>query len=305
MKQRFAKRRLLPGLFTAVVLLNVALGLLTLNFVQADTVTPRRERPARVVVISLDGARPDALLMAETPNLQALAARGAYTWTASTTFPPVTIPAHSSILTGLDTSEQGVTWNEYRAEPIDTPTFLSLAADVGYTTAMVVGKEKFEQFRQRDSMQYVFARQGDRSVVDQAVAWIEGGVEVMFVHFPNPDYFGHSTGWMSDTYLEMLYTTDQQIGRIIEALEAEGVFEDTLLIITADHGGHELVHGSDIPEDMLVPFLITGPGVEAGLELRQAVTNTDAAMTVLWALGLPLPESEIGRPVLEAFGRGS
>jgi len=286
-----------------IILGNLALILLTFSTAQADTLTPARPHPARVIVISLDGARPDAILQAETPNIQALAERGAVSWQASTVFPPVTIPAHTSMLTGLDTSEHGVTWNDYRDEPITTPTFLTLAAEAGYSTAMVVGKEKFSQFRQTDVMDYVFARVGDRSVVDEAINLIEGGVEVLFVHFPNPDYFGHSRGWMSDVYLNEFYNTDLQVGRLLTALDETGTAAETLIILTADHGGHDLVHGSDIPEDMTIPFILAGGGVISGMVLENDVHVTDAAMTVLWTLGLQLPETALGRPLREAFNR--
>lgn len=259
------------------------------------------DRPARVLLISLDGARPDALLQAQTPNIQALAAAGAVTWTASTVFPPATIPAHASMLTGLDVPEHGVNWNDYRTEAIKPVTFLTLAAEAGYTTAMVVGKEKFSQFVQDDTLAYTFARQGDRSVVDRAVQLIAEGVEVLVVHLPNPDYFGHSTGWMSTTYLRELTGTDLQVGRLMEALTLAGVRAETLILLTSDHGGHDTVHGSDIPEDMTVPFVLAGWRVRPGLTLTDEVHVTDAAMTILWALGLPLPTTDLGRVIEEAF----
>ena len=103
----------------------------------------------RVIVISLDGARPDAILQANTPNLQRLANEGAVDWQAQTIYPPATIPAHASLLTGLTPEEHRVDWNSYSTEVLAIPTFLTLTYDAGYATAMVVGKEKFDQFHQR------------------------------------------------------------------------------------------------------------------------------------------------------------
>lgn len=252
-------------------------------------------------MISLDGARPDAILQAETPNIQALAGRGAVTWNAQTVFPPATIPGHASMLTGLDVSEHGIDYNGYSYETIETPTFITLASKAGYKSAMVVGKEAFSQFHQSDDVFYELAYQGDRSVVDRVLTLIEADYEVIFAHFPNPDYFGHSTNWMSNTYFYELSNTDRQIGRLITALEERDLTDNTLIILTADHGGHDDVHGSNIPEDMTIPFIIAGPGVEAGIELETEVSVADTAMTVLWMLDLPLPETELGRPVHEAF----
>lgn len=287
-----------PHLLPRIVILLLAITTLTSILAEDD-------KPAlKVLVISLDGTRPDAILQAEMPYLQALAERGAFTWEASTVFPPVTIPAHTSMLTGLDVAEHGVDHNSYSLQIIETPTFLTLASEAGYKAAMVVGKEKFAQFHQSDDIYYEFAREGDRSIVDRVLTLIDSDYEVIFAHFPNPDYFGHSTEWMSETYLNELASTDHQIGRLTDSLTEHGILEDVLIIVTSDHGGHGDTHGQNIPEDMLIPWLTAGPGVREGYALESEVYVTDTAMTVLWALRLPLPESELGDPVYEAFIEG-
>jgi arylsulfatase A-like enzyme len=257
-----------------------------------------------VIVISLDGARPDAILQAQTPNIQALAQRGAVDWTAQTVFPPVTLPAHVSMLTGLDVSAHGVNWNDNDPSHgvLPSPTFVTLAQQAGYRTAMVVGKEIFWQVNQMADTDYTFARRGDGSVVDRVIELLQADYQVIFAHFPNPDYFGHSTGWMSDVYQYELSNTDWNVGRILTALDELGLTNETLVILTADHGGHGTVHGSDIPEDMNIPWIAAGPGIVPSTILHDARV-TDTAATVLAALGLPQPEGMAGRPIVEAFDR--
>lgn len=257
--------------------------------------------PARVIVISLDGARPDAIQQANTPHIDTLVARGAVAWHAETVFPPATIPGHASMLTGLDVQEHGVDHNDYRADPIEAPTFLLAAHEAGFSAGMVSGKEKLIQFRQHADIDYVFAREGDRSVIDAAITMLDDGVEVLFVHLPNPDYFGHAFGWMTDIYISELYSTDYQLGRLLAWLDENDLTDDTLIILTADHGGHDKVHGQRIPEDMRVPWIIAGPGVQAGISIEADVSVADTAHTVLYALGLTRPESELGRVVLPVF----
>ena len=77
--------------------------------------------------------------------------------------------------------------------------------------------------------------------------------------------------------------------------------QDTLIIITADHGGHGTSHGSSRLEDITIPWIIAGPGVRH-VVLSTNVSTTDTAATVAWALGLPIQPDWDGRPVLEAFG---
>jgi N-acetylneuraminic acid mutarotase len=255
--------------------------------------------PPRVVIISFDGLRPDAAQQAPMPNLLALAERGAYTWSAQTVRPPVTLSAHASMLTGLAPDAHGVLWNDYIPErgPITATTVFSLAHAAGYETVMVVGKEKFAHFDVPGTVdRYTFVTNGDQGVADQAIAEAALGFDLMLVHFPNPDFFGHSEGWMSATYLAQLPRSDEALGRLLAALPP-----DATVIVTADHGGHGFEHGANIPEDMTIPWIIAGPGVRAGHALAGPVSVADTAASAAQVLGLSLPAGALGRPVAEAF----
>src|SRR6185503_4118236 len=102
---------------------------------------------SRVLLISVDGLRPDLALRANAPNLRGLMARGSYTMWARTTDLAVTLPSHTSMLTGVPPSKHGVTWNSVvpttRIVYSRWPTLFEIAHRAGYTTAMVSGKSKF------------------------------------------------------------------------------------------------------------------------------------------------------------------
>lgn len=262
--------------------------------------------PTHVIVISLDGTRPDAIQQIDAPNILALAHRGAFSWTARTVFPPATLPAHASLLSGLDPAVHGADDNVVRpCGEFDFPTFLTLAEDAGYQTAMVVGKAPLCQFHTDDETTFVLAYEGDRSVVDSVIDLLHEDYTVIWAHFPNPDYFGHLYGWMSDTYLYELKNTDFQIGRILTEIDNLGVTDETLIFLTADHGGHDDEHGQDIPEDMLIPWIMVGPGVQQDFDLADTalenVNILDIPPTLLWTLGIPIPPEMTGRVVCEAF----
>jgi hypothetical protein len=258
-----------------------------------------------VVIISIDGLRPDAMAQADTPNLDALRRQGAYSPTAQSVLPSVTLVNHASMLSGMSPAKHGIDWNDYQPEAgyVNGPTVFNVAHDAGLSTAMVVGKPKLEQLARPGSVDnYIYAGFLDGQVVSQAVEVIQGGLpDLLFIHLPDVDTAGHAIGWMSVGQLLVVSRTDGFIGELVAVLEDGGYLGSTLLIITADHGGVDRAHGGDSPEEMTIPWLAVGPGVPVGVTLQSNITIYDTAATALYALHLPLPPEWDGRPVLEIF----
>jgi arylsulfatase A-like enzyme len=95
---------------------------------------------------------------------------------------------------------------------------------------------------------------------------------------------------------------DEALGLFLAALDARGLRSETLLILSADHGGHDTTHGSSLPEDMTIPWVASGAGVQPKA-LTSPVHTMDTAATAAFALGLPIPAEWDGVPVYEAFGQ--
>ena len=270
---------------------------------QEPTATPL-PRPARALILSIDGFRPDAIELTPMRNLGALMDEGAYSLVAQTIFPSSTLPSHSSMLTGLCPDKHGVNWNDYipnkgYASGID---IFDLAHTAGLRTVMVVGKEKLRQVTEPESTDvFEFINDRDLVIAARVVELIPQGFDLMLVHFPTPDWMGHKYGWLSPEQYSVLFRADEALQIILNALEGAGMRDDTLIIITADHGGHNTTHGSRRLEDMTIPWIIAGPGVKH-MVLSTDINTTDTAATVAWALGLPIQPDWDGRPVLEAFG---
>jgi arylsulfatase A-like enzyme len=168
---------------------------------------------------------------------------------------------------------------------------------------MVFGKEKLNYLVLENSVDELFGIDAhDPEVKEAAVEVIEAGMpNVLFIHFPDTDRVGHEYGWMSPNYLYAINYADGLVDEIVTTLEHEGYLGSTLLIITADHGGHDFEHGLDCPEDRTIPWLAVGPGVPQGITLISHINIYDTAATALYALDLPVPEHWDGRPVLEIF----
>jgi predicted AlkP superfamily pyrophosphatase or phosphodiesterase len=251
-----------------------------------------------VAIISVDGLRPDALTAEWAPHILALAQRGAYAFAAQTVYPSTTLPGHTSMLTGVEPSAHGVTFDEYRETfRLTTPTVLSLAHGAGKHTVMVIGKNKLRQLAVAGTLDsFVLATRGDVDVVNEAIALIPAGFDLLVVLLPQTDQTGHASGWMSAEYLAQVRQTDEAVSRLVSQLPPE-----TTVIVTADHGGQLKSHGSRNRLDMTIPWIIVGPSVVHRGPLSRPVRTVDTAPTVLVLLGITPSPSCAGQLVSEAF----
>ncbi len=263
----------------------------------------------RVLIVSFDGLRPDAISAAEMLNVLTVMQSGAYTLGAQTIMPSLTLPAHASMLVGTCPAKHIVRWNEYVPQngyALGSDIF-DLAQAAGMQTVMVVGKEKLRQITEPGSTDFFeFIDKTDKikdssTIESLAIDQIREGFDLMFVHFPNGDLAGHESGWMSREQLRTYGRDDALFGRLLQALQANGMYETTTIIITSDHGGHDTTHGTNTLDDMTIPWIISGPGILPGL-LSTQVYTMDTAATAAFVLGLPLPTEWDGAPVYEAFG---
>ena len=262
------------------------------------TPTPTPPPPPKVALLSIDGLRPDAIISGVAPNILALALRGSYTWSAQTVYPSTTLPGHTSMLTGLDPIAHGVDFDMYRDTfTLKVPTVLSLVHAAGGRSVMVVGKDKFRQLSAPGGTDsFVIATRGDADVANEVIALLPAGFEMLFAHFPDVDVCGHTNGWMSSDYFDRVRKADEAVGRVLQALPPE-----TTVILTADHGGKDTVHGTRQALDMTIPWIVAGPRVVRRGPLTRPVRTIDTAVTILHLLGITAPGNVTGSVVLEPF----
>ena len=113
-----------------------------------------------VLIISVDGLRPDLLLRGDTPNMHHLYQTGAFTFWARTTAVSITLPSHVSMLTGVVPEVHAISWNADLPfkEPVypAVPTLFELAKLAHLTTAMAAGKHKFVVFERPGALDWEF-----------------------------------------------------------------------------------------------------------------------------------------------------
>lgn len=276
---------------------------------------PAPNKPAvpRIVIVSIDGLRPDVLLRASAPNLRTVMKNGSYTFWARSADVAMTLPAHVSMLTGVVPGRHEVWWNAQVPEDFfhypAVPTLFELAKQAGHSTAMAAGKVKFEALRKPGTLDWVYLPETsaeDLEVARQACRLIEDHrPDVLFVHLPGVDAAGHAAGWGSRSQLQAAELADRALGLILSTLRRNRLLESTILIVTADHGGAATGHAAQDPRARHIPWMIMGPGIrrdhDLTLEGDLVINIQDTFSTACFLLNLPLDEDLDAKPILQAL----
>lgn len=299
-----------------------ALALLAASCAAPDPSGP--VRPRNVLLVSIDTCRADRLGAyghgpAETPNLDALAAAGAR-FERAVSPAPLTLPAHSSMLTGTYPSDHGVRDNFHHRPEGFPPTLAERLGAAGYTTAAFVASfvmesrfgldRGFSTYDDGDLTESsgVFLNERDATTVtDRALAWLAGRTEepfFAFVHYFDPhapyaapDAFSTR---IPDPYDAEIAYVDHELGRLLDFLDDEGLADATMVLVTADHGESlgehgEPTHGYFAYQSTLrVPLVVRAPGHPPGKVVREPVSLVDIVPTVLAWAQLPAPDGAPG-----------
>ena len=294
------------------------------------------------MLVTLDTVRADHIgsygyEKAETPWLDRLAREGLRFAEASAPV-PLTLPSHSSLLSGLLPPHHGLRNNGAGSLPEGTATLATFLAGEGYRTGAFVGAfvldhrfglargfEVYDDEVERDPAAGA-ALEDERpgsAVVDRALAWLGEGVRkdasrpfFLWVHLydahapyapPSPFRERHP----GRPYDGEIAAVDAQVGRLLQELESRGLAGGTLVAVAADHGEGlgehgESTHGLLLYEPTLrVPLLMRAPGLEAGRVVRTPVSLVDVAPTLAGLLGTSFPGARLdGRDLSAALRQG-
>jgi hypothetical protein len=268
----------------------------------------------KVVLVVLDGLRPDAIEELRLRHWNGLASRGASTLDGSTVVPSVTAAAMASLLTGVAPQVHGLESDRFhiprtrrplqplarclRGAGIPTSGFVRKiplifrGVAAAMTKALGVCDPHFEGEHAIDIVGAARHRLRDRRP------------GFMMLHLPDADQAGHDEGWMSEAYCDAARRLDEALG-LIAAFSRVDDDPSVLLIAMADHGGGGVKlteHDSDHPLDRTIPLLLAGHAVRSAT-LPPRTSLLDVPPTVLWTFGVPVPPSYAGRPLVDAFAR--
>lgn len=295
-----------------LLLLNI---LVPLFFSSCNNRTTDRVEAKHVIVIGIDGLSPDGILHSPTPNIDFLMGNGAYTFHARAVLPTSSSPNWASMIMGAGPEQHGITSNAWERDehiltPVTTgidgifPTIFGVIrrnrpdAEIG----AIYHWDGFGRLFENQTVSYDVVGESEEDTANKAATYIKNKKPLFtFIHFDHVDHAGHHDGHGTPAYYAAVARADSLLGRIIEATKAAKIYEETVFIVTSDHGGIGKGHGGESLAEIEIPFIIFGKNVKAGMEILQPVYTYDNAATVAFVLGIEQPYAWIGKPVKSAF----
>ncbi len=270
-------------------------------------------------MIGVDGLGGAALQKASTPRLHQLMNRGAWTLKARAVIPTVSSPNWASMIMGVTAAHHGITSNEWMPSKFDLgpvcqgpegtfPTMFSVlrAAKSGMVMGIIHDWDGFGRLMEPNVMNVKERVKGSKEATERAIAWwVQEKPALLFLHLDDVDHAGHNKGWWTEDYYAAVTTADALIGSVMDAVKRAGLESDTAILVTADHGGQAKSHGGMSTAHVEIPWILAGPGVEKGRELKRPVDTFDTAATVVNLLGVKPHSCWIGKVVTEALVLGS
>ena len=253
----------------------------------------------KVILILVDGMRPDAL--ADIGPAQEIMKKATYTMNGETVFPSVTLPCHMSLFHSVTPERHGTTTNIYmpQVRPINGLCEILKVADK--RSAIFYNWEDLRDVSRPNSLTHAAFYAGRRlgyketgeMLTDELINYVKTfNTDFTFLYFGYTDWAGHKFGWMSEEYLSAMQSSWNNIEKVMSALGDEYTY-----IITADHGGHDRTHGSEMPEDMTIPMFFCGENFEKGKEIEN-VSILDIAPTITSLIGLAPDEDWEGNSLI-------
>ena len=247
----------------------------------------------KVVLILIDGMRPDGLKECGNDYLEKFTKESSYTYNAQTVFPSITLPCHLSLFHSIPPERHGTTNNHY-VEPVRPVNGLfEKLKSAGKKSAVFSGWQQLRDICKPGTLDLsLFIHQlnyehVDNILTDTAINYIKGASpDFVFLYLgETDDKGGHDCGWMSKTYLDYVRLAFNCVKCVVEQ-----VGDDYTVIVTADHGGHDRIHGSKMLEDMTIPMFFRGEYFPKDKELC-GVSILDITPTIADIMGIE-PERE-------------
>ena len=254
----------------------------------------------KVFYITIDGVRAEAFRDCGHPLVEEIYQKASYTLDGVSVIPPVTLPAHLSIFQSVPPTRHGVYTNTYVPPSRPLEDLFEAISNAKKSSAMFYAWEPIREvcragFQTYSEFAWAYSMESsDTYLTERALNCVrEHEPDFIFLHLVETDEKGgHDHGWMTKEYFDRLAIALDNVKKIIDTCQ-----DKYTIIVSADHGGHERIHGMDMPEDMIIPMFFLGERFEAGKELHN-ISLLDLAPTIATLMGLPMPREWEGKSVI-------
>ncbi len=255
----------------------------------------------KVLLILVDGMRPDSLEVCGHPFINKMKEAGSYTAEAQTVMPSVTLPCHMSLFHSVPPDRHGILTNTYTPQVRPINGLFEQLRQSKKSCGFFYNWGELRDLAKPGSIACGYYVSGNiytyktanEKITDEAIKYINSSnPDFTFLYLGYTDEAGHAYGWMSDEYIQSVYESWDSIEKIVSSIP-----DDYTIIITSDHGGHDRSHGSDMPEDMTIPLFIKGKAVTPAVELKN-VNIIDIAPTITKLFGVEAADEWEGKSLL-------
>lgn len=290
-------------------------------------------KKTRVVLIGVDGLFKYCIDKAKTDAFDYLKANGSYTMNARTAIQAMSGPGWSNILCGQDTEDTGITNNQWeipylsrKFAPITPKSGLTAPIDCIYAEIKKNNKDLIvkaslvwdfllffgntfnpgtldveEYCSPYDSQ--VETDKCDKDSRDKTLKFIEDDFDFIFTYFGSVDETGHLEGFCSDKYIDRVSLINGYIMDIINKLKSEGIYDNTYVIVTTDHGANKNSHSHGFQNDdnLIIPYYVIGPNIKKANNITSLVRNYQTPATIMKMFGYAPNENWRGEVISEIF----
>ncbi len=276
-----------------------------------ESADERKRLVKHVILIGSDGLGAYAFEKAKVPNMRKMMEGGAYSLEARAVLPSSSAVNWASMIMGSGPELHGYT--EWGSKTPELPSKVIGPEGIYPSIFSLIDKqlpdEKMGAIYTWGGIGYLFEKplvdidhhgKSDEETTQTAIDFITTQKPAFtFIHFDQPDGAGHGIGHDTPEYYEAVEMIDGLVGRVLEALEENGMMDDTVIILSSDHGGVDKGHGGKSLLEVEIPWIIYGHGIPHIGSAQRSIVTYDTGATIAYLLGLETPQVWTGRPVLE------
>jgi len=306
-RRNFLKKGLAGTLFLGAATLPQPL-----QAIAASTSMAAPRRAKRVVLISLDGICVAGFRQAKTPHLDTLLSEGVLSTETRVVMPSVTLPNWTSHLTGSGPEQHGVANNAWTIDKYKLPA-IEKDVDGYYPSVFSVLKQAIPQAKTAFYYNWgPLINPYNRQYLDE-ISYLEKDAYIenyekafnflvenrqtptlVFLYSVHTDHAGHKYKWMSPEYIRSIEEADVEIGKFLDKMKQEDLYEDTHFMFLTDHGGIEYGHGGLSVDEMIVPWGITGPKIKKRMKMEEPNNTVNTASVILHLFRVEQPAGWTG-----------